>query len=123
VRQLLLAAVLLAVIAFRAKDGSRGLTDFLVYGQTATTSINTVTDNRSTNHIFAQVADGRFADGSGYGSTLVVQSDASTVVSCTATLLGFTIPGFGDGQNPSVFLSVGLLSLIRPELRPLRPAT
>jgi sugar lactone lactonase YvrE len=103
---------ILSLGVFRAKDWSNELfSDLVVYGQT-TSSTNTVSDNRSTSHIFAQVADGQLGDGSSYRSTLVVQSDNSANVSCTATLVGLTIPGFGDGQNLLIRLSASRIAVV-----------
>ena len=48
---------------------------FIVYGQT---SSNSVSDNHSASHVFAQVADGRLSDGTSYRSTLVIQDRKST---------------------------------------------
>src|SRR5215813_634660 len=58
-----------------------------------------VTDNASTSHIFAEFADGKFNDGSYYRSTTMVATDSTTAVSCTWTLYGLTVPGFGDGTR------------------------
>jgi sugar lactone lactonase YvrE len=103
---------ILSLAAFRAKDWSTELfPDLVVYGQT-TSTINSVTDNRSTSHIFAQIADGQLGDGSSYRSTLVVQSDNSTNVSCTATLVGLTIPDFGDGRNLSISVSASGIAVV-----------
>jgi uncharacterized delta-60 repeat protein len=87
-----------------------GALTFLLFGVTAATS--QVTDNKSTNHIFAQIADGRFSDGSGYSSTLVISSDASTATTCTATLAGLTIPGFGDGRTLSINVLAGRVAAV-----------
>src|SRR5437762_7114227 len=104
--------MVVATYGFKAKDWTKGLiSSFIVYGQSAS-STNSVTDNRSAIHIFAQVADGVFGDGSSYRSTLVVQSDASSPVTCTATLVGLTISGFGDGQNLSINLAAGGIAVV-----------
>src|SRR5438445_7396995 len=89
--------MILAGLGSKAPEWTKTLdSSFIVYGQShVQTPTSSVTDNRSAYHVFAQVADGRFSDGSGYHSTLVVQSDAPAAVSCTATLGGLTIPGLG----------------------------
>jgi len=54
---------------------------------------------QATSVVFAEFADGKFPDGSFYRSTLMVQSDSSSAIQCTAKLLGLTVPGFGDGST------------------------
>jgi len=66
-----------------------------------------VTDNASTSHVFAEFADGKFNDGSYYRSTTMVATDSSTVVSCTWTLYGLTVTGFGDGARLAFSLPAG----------------
>ncbi len=66
-----------------------------------------VTDSSSPNHVFAQFADGRFSDGTFYRSTVMVSSDSLSSISCTSTLFGMTVPGFGDGTTRSFTLVGG----------------
>src|SRR3954470_16569694 len=66
-----------------------------------------VTDSSSLNHVFAQFADGRFSDGTFYRSSLMVSSDGSGSINCTATLYGLTVSGFGDGTTRSFTLAAG----------------
>src|SRR2546421_3590201 len=66
-----------------------------------------VTDSSSTNHVFAQFADGRFSDGTFYRSTVLVSSDNLNSINCTSTLYGLTVSGFGDGSTRSFTLVGG----------------
>src|SRR5437763_1792054 len=66
-----------------------------------------VTDSSSTNHVFAQFADGRFSDGTFYRSTVLVSSDNLNSINCTSTLYGLTVSGFGDGSTRSFTLVAG----------------
>ena len=111
----LLLTILFTTFTFNLHDWTKGfVSEFIVYGQTGTTGTTTtgVTDNRSTTHVFAQVADGGFSDGSFYRSTLIVQSDSTSTISCTATLVGLTISGFGDGTSRSFSLAAGGIAII-----------
>jgi len=107
--------VILAGLGSKAPEWTKTLdSSFIVYGRSSFDHVITssVTDNRSAGHVFAQVADGRFRDGSGYRSTLVVQSDAPVAVSCAATLVGLTIPGLGDGTTFPVGVTPGGISIV-----------
>lgn len=66
-----------------------------------------VTDNAATEHVFAQVADGRFSDGSHYRSTFIIATDSSSQLSCTLRLYRMSIPGFGDGSTRTVTIPAG----------------
>jgi peptidyl-Asp metalloendopeptidase len=49
----------------------------------------------STYHVFPQFADGRFADGSSYRTTVMIANPSSTSgANCTMQMRGFTVPGF-----------------------------
>jgi hypothetical protein len=71
-----------------------------------------ITDNQSRNHIFAQFADGKFSDGAFYRSTFLVSSDNTTSINCTATLVGLTVPGFGNGSTYTFTVVRGGWSII-----------
>lgn len=62
-----------------------------------------VTDSSSPNHVFAQFADGRFSDGTFYRSTMMVSSDSLNSISCTATLYGLSVDGFGNNGYSRTF--------------------
>lgn len=66
-----------------------------------------VTDNASISHVFAEFADGKFSDGSYYRSTTMVATDSISNVSCTWTLYGLTVTGFGDGTRLMFSLAPG----------------
>jgi hypothetical protein len=66
-----------------------------------------VTDNASTSHVFAEFADGKFSDGSYYRSTTMVATDSTSSVSCTWTLYGLRVTGFGDGTRLVFSLAPG----------------
>jgi hypothetical protein len=81
--------------------GSSLLVIALAAGQSAAQ----VTDGSSSNHVFAQFADGIFADSTYYRSTVIVASDRLTATSCTANLYGLTVFGFGDGSTRNFTLA------------------
>jgi hypothetical protein len=66
-----------------------------------------VTDGSASAHVFAQFADGRFSDSTYYRSTITVASDSLNAVSCTATLHGLTVSGFGDGTQRNFTVASG----------------
>ena len=55
-----------------------------------------VSDNRAMNHVFAQLADGRFADGTSYRSTFIISAD-DVEATCIWQFYRLTLPGLGDG--------------------------
>jgi hypothetical protein len=56
----------------------------------------TPSGNANTYHVFPQVADGRFGDGSYYQSTLMVTNASSGSTSCTLQLHGLTVNGLSQ---------------------------
>src|SRR5436190_19446794 len=72
-----------------------------------------VTDSSSTNHVFAQFADGWFSDGTFYRSTVLVSSDNPNSINCTSKLYGLTVAGFGDGSTRSFALAGGGWNIYR----------
>ena len=53
-----------------------------------------------TYHIFPQFADGRFADGTGYRTTLMISNSSSSSTTCTLQLRsGLTVPGFATSYT------------------------
>jgi hypothetical protein len=72
-----------------------------------------VTDSSSPNHVFAQVADGWFSDGTFYRSTVMVSSDSLSSITCTATLYGLTVAGFGNGSTRTFTLLAGGWNIYR----------
>jgi hypothetical protein len=72
-----------------------------------------VTDSSSPNHVFAQFADGRFSDGTFYRSTMMVSSDSLNPISCTATLFGLSVAGFGNGNSRTFTVASGGWNIYR----------
>jgi hypothetical protein len=72
-----------------------------------------VTDSSSRDHVFAQFADGRFSDGAFFRSTVMVSSDSLSSVTCTASLFGLTVAGFGDGSRRTFTLAGGGWNIYR----------
>lgn len=66
-----------------------------------------VTDSSAPDHVFAQFADGMFSDGTFYRSTVMVSSDSLSPITCTSTLYGLTVAGFGTGSVRSFTLAAG----------------
>lgn len=52
-----------------------------------------VDDNRAMNHVFAQMVDGKFPDGTSYRSTIMLTTDAEAA-GCTWKFYGLTVSGF-----------------------------
>ena len=80
-----------------------------------------VADTKSGAHVFPQIVDGAFPDGTVYRSTFLVSSDNGSATDCTTTLVGLTIPGFGDGTTNTFSLPAGGWSIVRtPGTQPLK---
>ena len=72
-----------------------------------------VNDNKAQFHVFPQFVDGKFPDGSGYRSTLMVSSDSTSSINCTGTILNL-VPGLGpDARNlDTLTIAAGGLAII-----------
>lgn len=71
-----------------------------------------VTDGRAKYHVFPQLADGRFSDGTSYRSTMLVSNDRFPVT-CTWDFSGMKFPEFGQGDGSSYTFTLPANKAIR----------
>ncbi len=77
-----------------AADGSFNLNATTVR-LTITSTAAVLSATASTYHVFPQVADGRFSDGTYYRTTLMISNPSATAgANCSLQLRGLTVPGF-----------------------------